>query len=59
LFVNPYDAEDIAEKILHLLDNSNEAKKLGDKGRELIEEEYNWEAEQGKLLDIYKKVLNK
>ncbi|MDD5063956.1 MAG: glycosyltransferase family 4 protein [Phycisphaerae bacterium] len=58
LFVNPYDAKDIAEKILHLLDNSNEAKKLGDKGRELIEEEYNWEAESQKLIDLYKGLLN-
>ncbi len=51
--------EDIAEKVLYLLDNPDEAKKLSDEGRELIEKEYNWEAEQGKLLDVYKKVLNK
>ncbi|MBA7652869.1 hypothetical protein ES703_60708 [subsurface metagenome] len=59
LFVNPYDPEDIAEKVLYLLDNPDEAKKLSDEGRELIEKKYNWEAEQGKLLDVYKKVLNK
>jgi glycosyltransferase involved in cell wall biosynthesis len=54
LFVNPYDAEDIAGKILHLLDNSNEAKKLGDKGRELVEKEYNWELESKKLVQLYR-----
>ncbi|MHC4542994.1 MAG: glycosyltransferase family 4 protein [Planctomycetota bacterium] len=59
LFVNPYDPEDIAEKVLYLLDNPDEAKKLSDEGRELIEKKYNWEAEQRKLLDVYKKVLNK
>ena len=59
LFVNPYDPEDIAEKVLYLLDNPDEAKKLSDEGRGLIEKKYNWEAEQGKLLDVYKKVLNK
>ncbi len=59
LFVNPYDPEDIAEKVLYLLDNPDEAKKLSDEGRELIEKKYSWEAERGKLLDVYKKVLNK
>jgi glycosyltransferase involved in cell wall biosynthesis len=58
VFVDPYDPKDIAEKILHLLDNSNEAKKLGDKGRELIEEEYNWETESRKLIDLYKGLLH-
>jgi len=59
LFANPYDPEDIAEKVLYLLDNPDEAKKLSDEGRELIEKKYSWEAERGKLLDVYKKVLNK
>jgi glycosyltransferase involved in cell wall biosynthesis len=59
LFVNPYDPEDIANKVLYLLDNPDKAKELSDKGRALIEEEYSWEAEQVKLLDIYKKVLIK
>jgi len=59
LFANPYDPKDIAEKILYLLDNPDKAKKLGSEGRKLIEEKYIWEAEQKKLLDVYKKVLSK
>ena len=53
LFVNPYDSKDITEKISYLLDNPNEAKELGKKGRKLIEEEYSWEAESKKLLEVY------
>lgn len=53
LFTNPYDPKDIAEKILYFLDNPNEAKELGKKGRELIEEKYSWEAESKKLLETY------
>ena len=53
LFTNPYDSKGIAEKILYLLDNPNEAKELGKKGRKLIEEKYNWKAESKKLLEMY------
>ncbi len=59
LFVDPYDPEDIAKKVLFLLDNPDKAKELGDKGKQLTQEKYNWEVEQKKLLDIYEKVLNK
>ena len=56
LFTNPYDPKDIAEKILYLLDNPNEAKELGKRGRKLIEEKYSWETESQKLLDLYKNI---
>jgi len=59
LFVDPYNPKDIADKILYLLDHPEKAKRLGRRGRELIEEKYSWEMEQGKLLQIYEKVLNK
>ena len=53
LFANPYDSKDIAKKILFLLNNSTQAKKLGEKGRQLIEGEYYWEEENKKLLKMY------
>lgn len=56
LFVNPYDPKDIAEKILYLLDKPNEVKKIGERGRKLIEEKYSWEEESKKLLNLYKNI---
>ncbi len=53
LFANPYNPKNIADKIIYLLDKSNEAKKLGKKGRKLIEEKYNWEEESKKLIMLY------
>ena len=56
LFVNPYDAKDIAVKILYLLNNPDKAKKLGKNGRKLIKDRYSWERESKKLLNIYKNI---
>ncbi|MCC7573633.1 MAG: glycosyltransferase [Candidatus Methanofastidiosum sp.] len=54
LFVNPYDPKDIAEKINILLEDKHLREKLGKRGRELIETEYNWEKESEKLIRAYK-----
>jgi len=57
LFADPYNPKDIADKILYLLDNSDKARQLGDKGKQLTEEKYNWETESKKLVELYKKLL--
>jgi glycosyltransferase involved in cell wall biosynthesis len=57
LFANPYKPEDIANKILYLLDDPDKAKQLGKRGRQLTEEQYNWEAESKKLVALYEKLL--
>jgi len=56
LFVNPYDPKDIAEKIQTLLDNKELRIKLGKRGRELVETQYNWETESKKLIKLYKEL---
>jgi len=57
LFANPKDPKDIASKTEYLLKNPDIAKKLGKRGRRLIEKEYSWEAESKKLLSLYKELL--
>lgn len=59
LFANPNDPKDIADKILYLLDNSDKAKQLGDRGRQLIEEKYTWENESKKLLKVYEELYTR
>ena len=53
LFSDPYNPRDIADKFSYLLANPEKAAELGKKGRKLVEEEYSWEAEHHRLLDIY------
>jgi glycosyltransferase involved in cell wall biosynthesis len=56
LFADPYSPEDIADRILYLLDNPDKAKQFGGKGRQLIEEKYSWENESKKLLKVYEEL---
>ncbi len=58
LFADPYNPKDIADKILYLLDNPDKAKQLGDRGRQLTIEKYNWKAESKKLLGLYENLFD-
>ena len=56
LFVDPYSPEDIADRILYLLDNPDIAKQFGDRARQLVRDEYSWENESKKLLNVYEEL---
>lgn len=56
LLVDPENPDEIAEKINYLFDHPDEAKKMGEIGREAFEKEFNWNVEELKLLDLYKTV---
>jgi glycosyltransferase involved in cell wall biosynthesis len=47
------------EKILYLLENPAIARSMGSNGRKLVEEKYNIEKRVGKIIEIYKKLLEK
>ncbi len=50
--VNPEDSDEIAEKIILLLEDANLANKLGKQGRLRVEKQYTWDA-------IAERILNK
>lgn len=57
IIVDPLNAEEVSNAILYLLNNENEAKKMGDRGRQLIASKYNWENEEKELIKIYEKIF--
>ncbi|MDA8104269.1 MAG: glycosyltransferase family 4 protein [Nitrospiraceae bacterium] len=57
--VNPLDPEDIARAIDVLMRNPEAGKEMGKKGRKAVLEKYNWDKESGKLLNVYKEVLQR
>ncbi len=54
---NPQEPKDISDKIIELLANKD-IEQLGKNGQKAVLEKYNWGIEEGKLLEVYKKVLN-
>lgn len=59
LYAKPNDTIDFAEKIIWLLDNEEERKKMGMYGYNRVLTELSWEYESVKLIDFYKKILDK
>ena len=59
LLVDPTRPEAIAEAINYLLNNPNQAEKMGQNGRRAFLNKYNWESESKKLLALYSELLSK
>ncbi len=57
--VDPTNPKEIAKAIDYLIEQPDEAKKMGENGRKAVLEKYNWENEEKKLLRIYEELLIK
>ena len=56
--VDPLNIEEISHAINRLLENPQECSDMGERGRKIIREMWNWEEESKKLLSIYLKMQN-
>lgn len=54
--VDPQSIDDIAKALLRLKDNSNLASELGENGYKLYRDQFNWENEELKLLELYEEL---
>jgi glycosyltransferase involved in cell wall biosynthesis len=57
LIVDPSRPEEIARAMEYLIEHPQEARQMGENGRRAVREQYNWEKEGEKLLQIYATVL--
>lgn len=55
--VDPANVDEIAEAIRYLLDHPDEARQMGENGRRAVNEEFNWGAEEKKLIALYEDIL--
>jgi glycosyltransferase involved in cell wall biosynthesis len=55
--VDPTDPEEIADAIEYLVRNPDEARRMGDAGREAVRTHFNWTIEKAKLLAFYEDIL--
>ena len=56
LCVDPMSPIEIGEAINYILNNPKEAKKMGENGRKMVIEKYNWDIEKKKLIDLYQEL---
>ena len=54
ILVDPTNINDIAKACVWLINNSDEAQEMGERGREAVLKHFSWEQEQHKLLAFYK-----
>jgi glycosyltransferase involved in cell wall biosynthesis len=57
LYAIPNDIEDFANKIMNLLDNDQERKKMGEFGYDRVINQLSWEFESKKLINFYYKIF--
>lgn len=55
--VDPLDPQAIAHAVEYLLTHPEEARRMGENGRQAVIEKYNWKREEGTLLRLYKELL--
>lgn len=55
--VNPENPEEISSAIEVILQNEDKALEMGENGRKLIIEKYNWSIEEDKLISFYKNLI--
>ncbi len=55
--VDPMDSRAICNRIKYLLDNPKDAKRMGDMGKRVVNEKYNWDKEKENLLGLYKNYI--
>jgi glycosyltransferase involved in cell wall biosynthesis len=59
LLVDPLSPEKIAKAMKWILEHPEEAEKMGQNGLKAVQNTYNWEKENEKLLALYSKLLEK
>jgi glycosyltransferase involved in cell wall biosynthesis len=56
ILVSPDNPDDIADAIKYLTDNPETARDMGQNGRQAVKQEFKWDAEAEKLLELYKEL---
>lgn len=56
--IDPTNAQQLADTLVWLIEHPEEARQMGKNGRKAVEQDYNWQSEEDKLLKFYKQILS-
>ncbi len=56
--VSPYEPTEVLEKLVYLIEHAEEARAMGQRGQQAVEQFYNWTSEAEKLVDFYEQILS-
>ncbi|WP_281980544.1 glycosyltransferase family 4 protein [Tenacibaculum mesophilum] len=56
ILVNPLNPKEISEAIMYIINNPEEAERMGRNGKQAVLEKYNWNIEKEKLISVYKEI---
>jgi glycosyltransferase involved in cell wall biosynthesis len=59
LLVDPLNVPQVADAIVYLIEHPEEARKMGQRGKELVEKSYTWQSEERELLGLYRALLQR
>lgn len=54
--IDPFNTDAIANAIKYLLYHDEEAREMGINGRQAVQEKFNWQQEEKKLIDLYQRM---
>lgn len=54
--VDPNSCSEYTDRVIELLNDEDKARRMGDLGRKLVEEKYNWEKEEIKMKELYERL---
>ena len=57
--IDPFSAQELADKIELLLNDNKTAERMGENGYQAINNKFNWKFEEQKLIKSYYNTLNK
>jgi glycosyltransferase involved in cell wall biosynthesis len=57
IMVDPFSIEQAADAVQWIIEHPHEAREMGRRGRQAVLEIYNWDAEAGKLVSFYQRLL--
>jgi glycosyltransferase involved in cell wall biosynthesis len=58
ILVNPGEPKEIASAIEYVFKNPEEAERMGQRGREAVNAEFNWASQERKLLELYAELFD-